>query len=103
MEANTRIIDMTAGELESMLQRWATGIVTSIQNQQSGCRKVEYGLDGIMRICGCSKSTAQRIKNSGVIDEAISQPTARKIVIDVEKALELLPTKFIKHQTTNTL
>lgn len=48
----------------------------------------EYGIAGIAKIFGCSIPTANRIKKSGVIDPAITQ-VARKIVIDVELALEL--------------
>lgn len=47
-----------------------------------------YGIEGIARIFGCSVPTANRIKKSGVIDEAITQ-IGRKIVVDADKALEL--------------
>ena len=40
------------------------------------------------KIFGCSIPTANRIKKSGVIAPAITQ-VARKIVVDVELALEL--------------
>lgn len=52
-------------------------------------RKYSYGLDGLMRLVGCSKTTAWRIKRSGLIDEAIIQ-VGRKIIIDEEKALECM-------------
>lgn len=51
-------------------------------------KRYEYGLNGIAKIFGCSKDTAQRIKKSGVIDDAIYQ-NKNIIVIDVEAALEL--------------
>ena len=38
---------------------------------------------------GCSKSTAQRIKKSGIIDEAITQVN-RKILVDADLALQLV-------------
>lgn len=47
-----------------------------------------YGILGICEIFGCSKPTAQRIKRSGVIKDAIIQ-CGRTIVIDRQKALEL--------------
>ena len=47
-----------------------------------------YGIPGICEIFGCSKPTAQRIKRSGVIKDAITQ-YGRTIVIDRQKALEL--------------
>ncbi|MFD1167184.1 DUF3853 family protein [Sphingobacterium daejeonense] len=47
----------------------------------------EYGLQGIMRIFGCSKSKAQQLKD-GIIKDAIDQDQ-RTIIIDVKKALSL--------------
>ena len=51
-------------------------------------RHYEHGIAGIAKIFGCSIPTANRIKKSGVIAPAITQ-VARKIVVDVELALEL--------------
>lgn len=49
---------------------------------------VAYGIMGIAAIFGCSRSTAQRIKHSGVIDGALRQ-VGRTIVVDVDEALRL--------------
>ena len=43
---------------------------------------------GLARLFGCSLPTANRIKQSGKIDRAITQ-IGRKIIIDSELALEL--------------
>lgn len=51
--------------------------------------KNSYGLSGLAALLGCSKTTAWKIKDSGKIDKAIRQ-VGRKIIIDNEKALELL-------------
>ena len=48
-----------------------------------------YGLAGLMNLMGCSISTAERIRKSGIIDEAISR-AGNILVIDAELALELL-------------
>ncbi len=48
------------------------------------CRSIR----GIAETFGCSLPTANRIKKSGKIDKAITQ-IGRKIIIDVELALEL--------------
>lgn len=50
--------------------------------------KYVYGLAGIQKIFDCSRSTANRIKQSGKINKAITQ-TGRTIVIDVDLALKL--------------
>ncbi len=52
-------------------------------------KRFVYGLKGIAEIFGCSVPTANRIKASGLIDEAITQ-VGRKIIVDAEKALELV-------------
>lgn len=51
-------------------------------------RKYVYGILGIAKQFGCSLPTANRIKKSGKIDKAITQ-IGRKIIVDVELALEL--------------
>ena len=56
---------------------------------QNNPKRYVYGLSGLMELLGCSISTAERIKQSGVIDEAISQ-TGDIIVTDAELALDLL-------------
>ena len=48
-----------------------------------------YGIAGIMSLFNCSKATAERIKNSGEIDDAISQINGI-IVVDAEYARDLL-------------
>ena len=48
----------------------------------------QYGILGIAKLFGCSLPTANRIKKSGKIDKAITQ-IGRKIIVDVELALEL--------------
>ena len=55
----------------------------------SDSSKYAYGIAGICEIFGCSKPTAQRLKKSGVIKDAIIQ-TGRTIVIDRQKALNLV-------------
>ena len=52
-------------------------------------KKYVYGISGIQMLLNCSESSKKKKKKSGVIDEAIIQ-NGRKIIIDVEKALELL-------------
>lgn len=52
-------------------------------------RWLVYGIKGLCDLLQCSKATAHRIKNSGVIKDAITQ-NGRKIVIDAQKALDLI-------------
>lgn len=51
-------------------------------------KNLVYGITGIARLFDCSIPTANRIKKSGKIDQAITQ-IGRKIVIDADLALEL--------------
>jgi hypothetical protein len=59
------------------------------ENSKFTEKKYVYGISGIQSLLNCSESSAKRLKKSGTIDEAIIQ-NGRKIIIDVEKALELL-------------
>lgn len=47
-----------------------------------------YGIRGIAELFGCSIPTANRIKASGKIDQAITQ-IGRKIIVDADLAFEL--------------
>jgi hypothetical protein len=52
-------------------------------------KKYVYGIRGIANLMNCSISTANRIKKKGILNDAIIQQ-GRSIIVDVEKALELL-------------
>lgn len=80
MDANTRIIDMTLGDLFAAIDE-------HMAQQAKPVRNV-YGIAGIASLFGCSNATAQRIKSSGRIDGAIVQ-TGRKIVVNADRAIEL--------------
>lgn len=67
---------------ESKQVQSAATVVTNPQ------KKYVYGIAGIARLFGCSTPTANRIKQSGKIDKAITQ-IGRKIIVDAELALEL--------------
>lgn len=56
-------------------------------------RRHVYGLSGIASLFGCSLPTANRIKKSGKIDQAITQ-IGRKIIVDADLALELAGRKI---------
>lgn len=66
----------------------ATNNVNIEQNQ----KKFVYGIKGLSELLGCSIPTANRVKRSGIINEAICQ-VGRKIIIDSEMALKLLKKK----------
>ena len=56
-------------------------------------KRYVYGLSGLMELMGCSISTAERIRKSGIIDEAISR-AGNILVIDAE--LEHKPMNILK-------
>ena len=51
-------------------------------------KRLVYGISGIAQLFNCSMTTANRIKASGRIDDAITQH-GRIIVVDADKALLL--------------
>ena len=59
-----------------------------LEEQAITTKKYVYGLAGIAKLFGGSIPTANRIKQSGKIDQAITQ-IGRKIIVDAELALEL--------------
>ncbi len=85
IDYNTRIIDLTVGELLDIVKRECN---RDFQQPKAPEKNYEYGIGGIARIFNCSMTTANRIKKSGVIDGAISQ-NGRIIVVDKEMAIQL--------------
>jgi hypothetical protein len=63
-----------------------------LQKAYSSEKKYEYGLKGLAKLLGCSRSKASELKSSGILDEAIIQ-NGKIIIIDKEKALQLLAMK----------
>lgn len=63
-------------------------------------KNLVHGIKGIAEIFGCSIPTANRIKKSGVIDDAISQHN-RTIVVDADKALKLVAEAKKNGKTAN--
>lgn len=90
---NTPIWQLTVGEFLELQQRV---MEKEVGEQHHSVKRPEkelvYGLKGIAKLLGCSTTTAQTIKNSGVIDKAITQ-VGRKIVTDAELALKLINEK----------
>ena len=81
---------MTGEELLFLAQQGSTQREGDPQDKSPAKeeRHLVYGLSGLARLFGCSLPTANRIKQSGKIDRAITQ-VGRKIIVDADLALEL--------------
>ncbi len=88
IDPNTRIIDLTVGQLMELLE----SVQGATEHAPAQERRLVYGIAGIAQIFNCSIATANRIKKSGKINKAISQ-RGRLIVVDANKALELFNNK----------
>lgn len=86
-DLNKRIIDLTVGELLDIITEAVTPTKIVVDTTQENKRYV-YGLAGIAELFNCSKTTANRIKQSGKIDKAINQ-IGNLIIVDADKAVEL--------------
>lgn len=87
--SDTRIIDLTVGQLMDL---FAKAQAPATQAQLKEEKRLVYGISGIAQIFNCSMTTANRIKASGRIDDAITQH-GRIIVVDANKALQLFNNK----------
>lgn len=93
-DLNKRVIDLTAGELLELIQQGYKPQVVVDTTKDN--KRFVYGLAGIASLFGCSKTTANRIKQSGRIDGAITQ-VGSLIIVDAEKALELVGKKVQRY------
>lgn len=87
--SDTRIIDLTVGQLMDL---FAKAQAPAAQAQPKEEKRLVYGIAGIAQIFNCSMTTANRIKASGRINDAITQH-GRIIVVDANKALQLFNNK----------
>ncbi len=89
IDDNKRVIDLTVAEFRQLLQeaRSESPPPAVIDTTKGGSAYV-YGIAGIAELLGCSKTQANRIKQSGKLDPAITQ-VGRLIITDKEKALAL--------------
>ena len=83
--SNTRIIDLTVGQLMDII---AKAQAPAVEKTPEQTKRLVYGISGIAQLFNCSMTTANRIKASGRIDDAITQH-GRIIVVDADKALLL--------------
>lgn len=90
MNENTRLIDLTVGQLQDLIYETVNRSIAKVNtNITSNEKKLVYGIDGIAELFGCSRTKANEIKQSGMIDKAVIQ-IGRKIVVDAELALKLI-------------
>jgi len=85
---NTRIIDLTLGELLDAVEARVKATTSSKAEADQSDKHFVYGLKGLARLLGCSKTTAARLKASGKYDEAITQIGAL-LIIDADEVLRI--------------
>jgi len=86
-ELLSKPVAMMTGEELLAIQREAIAEIPK-EEVTSTLPEFVYGISGIMQLFNCSKSKAQKIKNSGVITGAIQQDQ-RTIIVDTRLALKL--------------
>ncbi len=83
---------LTVGQLEELTRHWVRGeLATASANSpapSTGKRHV-YGLRGLCKLLGCSKTKASQLNTSGVIDAALTR-LGNNLIYDADLVLELL-------------
>ena len=92
-DIDSRLIDVTVGEAFGILKPKFSELLQEIVEKAVASsieEKEGYGIPAIQKLLGnCSPGKAQKVKNSGVIDAAITQ-NGRKIIVDLKLARKLL-------------
>ena len=86
---NKPIWQLTVGELVEILDSRKNSNEENPIKEIDLNKKYVYGLLGLAKILGCSKNHAGKLKSKGIFDEAIIQ-NGRKIIIDAEKAIDII-------------
>ncbi len=93
LDPNTRLIDLTVADLQEIMGAKATEVME--QKAEAIIKEIErkkryvYGIAGIAQLFKCSMTTANRIKQGGVIKAAIAQ-SGRMITVDADLAVKLM-------------
>jgi hypothetical protein len=90
---DTPIAMLTVGQLQKFLQGEKIESTKVVLEQ----KKYVYGLAGIRRLFNVSHVTAQKYKDTIIADACFQQ--GRKIVVDVDKAMELFKNQSKKGGT----
>lgn len=84
------LFQATIGDLKEALTMALRDIELESEGKtKTAPKRYVYGIAGLAKLFQCSHVTAQRIKSSGVIDDAVSQ-IGGVIVVDADYALDLL-------------
>lgn len=84
------LFQATIGDLKEALTMALRDIELESEGKtKTAPKRYVYGIAGLAKLFQCSQVTAQRIKSSGVIDDAVSQ-IGGVIVVDADYALDLL-------------
>ena len=84
------LFQATIGDLKELLTIVMNDVALESDDKTQATKKnLVYGIAGIANLFQCSMPTAQKIKSSGVIDDATSQ-YGGIIVVDADYALDLL-------------
>lgn len=86
---DTPIAILTVGQLKEVL---SMGIPTQVTVQEAPKKNLVFGYQGLATVLGKSVGWAGKLIRSGRIAEAVTQE-GRTIIIDADKALELLGKK----------
>ncbi len=84
------LFQASLGDLKELLTMVLNDNILEHEDKEKAApKRYVYGIAGIAQLFRCSVPTAQRIKSSGAIDEAVSQINGI-IVCDAALALDLL-------------
>ena len=90
---NKALFQATIGDLKEMIEElFSPGGDFPEEPQHDVKKHLVYGIAGLAKLLGVCRSTASKIKSTGILDPAISQH-GKVIVIDADLALDLMKAK----------
>lgn len=97
MDEKKPIWQLSVSELSEIIASVVDEKLKSREELSPQSNTYVYGIKGIAELFNCSVATANLIKRSGIINDAITQIN-RKIVVDRELALQLIKRKGGCHE-----
>ncbi len=86
MDATTRIIDLTVGDLQRLIATEMSRFTPTAPAPAPATEQPLYGIEGIAQALHCSRRQAQQMKSAGILEGGYQQ-IGRNIMVKSPQAL----------------
>jgi len=102
MDASTRIIDLTVGELQRLIaQEIGKATAQTAKAPTTATEQPLYGIEGMAQALHCSKRQAQQMKSAGLLEGGYQQ-IGRSIIVRSAQTLRDIAERSLQKKRRRT-